>query len=212
MLAIALALAAAAAEPQPSRRLPAAEPAASEIRAARAAALARMGEPSVEAVQRAAAAQLDSEVEQLASLRRRARRAAWLPRLSAEVEHDDRSTRVVGFTGSGESDYLRLSPGTRAGVRATWELDRLAFSRDELAVAEVQAHAARRRQERVEQATRLFFLRLRLKLDLSAAAPEDALERLRSELELGRVTAELDALTGGLFGGSSAPPASGSAR
>lgn len=212
MLAIALVLAAATAESQPSRRLPASEPAPAEVRAARAAALARIGEPSVEAVQRAAAAQLDGEAEQLESLRRRARRSAWLPRLTAEVEHDDRSTRVVGFTGSGESDYLRLSPGTRAGVRATWELDRLAFSRDELAVAEAQARAARQCRERVEQATRLFFLRLRLKVELALAAPEGTLERLRSELELGRVTAELDALTGGLFGGRSAPAAPGSAR
>jgi hypothetical protein len=210
MLALALVLAVAAAEPQPPpRRPPAAEPAESEVRAARAAALARAGEPSVEAVQRAAAAQLDAEAEQLASLRRRARRAAWLPRLSAELEHDDRSTRVVGFTGSSESDYLRLSPGTRAGVRATWDLDRLAFTRDELAIAEAQAHAARQRRERVEQATRLFFLRLRLKVELALAPPDSALERVRSELELGRVTAELDALTGGLLGRRAAPAAAG---
>jgi hypothetical protein len=212
MLTIALALAAAAAEPQPPRRVPAAEPAQSEVRAARAAALASAGEPSVEAVQRAAAAQLDAEAERLDSLRRRARRAAWLPRLSAELEHDDRSTRVVGFTGSGESDYLRLSPGTRAGLRATWELDRLAFSRDELAAAEAWARAVRQRQERVEQATRLFFLRLRLKVELALAPPEGALERVRSELELRRVTAELDALTGGLLGGGAAPVAARSER
>ncbi len=204
MLAIALVLLAAAAQPA-SRRAPAVpEPAESEVRAARAAGLAWAGEPSVEAVQRAAAVQLDGEAGRLDSLWRRARRAAWLPRLSAEVEHDERTTRVVGFTGSSEADYLRFSPGTRASLRAAWELDRLVFSRDELAVAEAASRLARHRQERVERATHLFFQRLRLKAELAVAPPEGAVERVRAELELGRVTAELDALTGGLLGRAAA--------
>ncbi len=199
MLAIALLLLAAAAGPA-AGRAQVSEPAEPEVRAARAAGLAWAGEPPVEAVQRAAAGQLDGESERLDSLRRRARQAAWLPRLSADVEHDERTTRVVGFTGSAESDYLRFSPGSRAGLRAAWELDRLLFSRDELAVAEASSRLARQREERVERATRLFFQRLRLKVELALAPPEGALERVRGELELGRVTAELDALTGGLLG------------
>jgi hypothetical protein len=200
MLAIALLLTAAAAQPG-ARRAPAAvEPAESEVRAARAAGLAWAGEPSVEAVRRAAASQLEGESERLESLRRRARQAAWLPRLSAEVAHDERTTRVVGFTGSAESDYLRFSPGTRAWLRAAWELDRLVFSRDELAVAEAASRLARQREERVERATRLLFQRVRLKAELALAPPEGSVERVRGELELGRVTAELDALTGGLLG------------
>ena len=211
MLAIALLLAAAVVEPAP-RRAPASEPTEPEVRAARAAALAWAGEPSVDAVQRAAAAQLDRESERLDSLRRRARQAAWLPRLSADVEHDERATRVVGFTGSAESDYLRTSPGSRAGLRAAWELDRLVFSRDELAVAEAASRLARQREERVERATRLLFQRVRLKAELALAPPEGPLERIRGELELGRITAELDALTGGLLGRGAAPPGAGGAR
>lgn len=210
MLAIALLLLAAA-EPAARRPLAALEPSEPEVRAARAWALAQAGEPSVEAVQRAAAAQLDGERERLESLRRRARQAGWLPRLAAEVEHDERSARVVGFTGTSEADYLRLSPGTRAGLRASWELDRLVFSRDEVAVAEAASRLARQREERVERATRLFFQRLRLKAELALAPPEGALERIRGELELARVTAELDALTGGLIARGAAP-ATGAGR
>lgn len=175
-------------------------PADSEVRAARAAALAWAGEPSLEAVQRAAAAQLDGERERLDSLRRRARQAAWLPRLSAELEHDERTTRVVGFTGAAESDYLRTSPGWRGGLRAAWELDRLLFAREELALAEAMSRLARQREERVERATRLLFQRVALKAELLLSPPPDAPERARRELELVRVAAELDALTGGLLG------------
>jgi hypothetical protein len=175
-------------------------PADSEVRAARAAAVAWAGEPSVEAVQRAAAAQLDGERERLESLRGRARQAAWLPRLSADVEHDERTTRVVGFTGAAESDYLRTSPGWRGGLRAAWELDRLVFAREELALAEAVSRLARQREERVERATRLLFQRVSLKVELFLSPPPDAPERARRELELARVAAELDALTGGLLG------------
>ncbi|HEU4385041.1 MAG TPA: hypothetical protein VFR85_16275 [Anaeromyxobacteraceae bacterium] len=197
MLAMALLLLAAA-EPAGSRSPPPPVP-ESEVRAARAAALAWAGEPSVESVQRAAAAQLEGEREHLDSLSRRARQSAWLPRLGAEVEHDERTTRVVGFTGAAESDYLRTSPGWRAGLRVSWELDRLVFSRDELAVAEAASRLARQRQERVERATRLLFQRVGLKAELVLEPPTDALQRAQRELELVRIAAELDALTGGLL-------------
>jgi hypothetical protein len=190
----------AAAQPAAGRSHPPPEPVDSEVRAARAAALAWAGEPSVEAVQRAAAAQLDGERERLDSLRRRSRQAAWLPRLGAEVEHDERTTRVMGFTGAAESDYLRTSPGWRTGLRATWELDRLVFSRDELAAAEAAGRLARQREERVERATRLLFQRVGLKAELLLSPPSDPLQRALRELELARVAAELDALTGGLLG------------
>lgn len=205
MIALALLLLAAAEPPAAGRGQPALPEA--EVRAARAAALAWAGEPSVEAVQRAAAAQLDGERDRLDSLRRRARHAAWLPRLAADVEHDQRTTRVVGFTGAAESDYLRTSPGWRGGLRAAWDLDRLAFSRDELAVAEAATRLARQREERVERATRLLFQRVGLKAELLLSPPPDALLRAQRELELARLAAELDALTGGFLGrGSGAAP------
>lgn len=207
MLAMALILAAAAAQPA-ARRAPIFEPSEPEVRALRAAALAWAGEPSVQAVQRAAAAQLDAEWERLDSLRGRARQAAWLPRLRAEADHDERSTHSTGYRGSTEFDTLRLTPGTRVGLSASWELDRLVFSRDELAVAEAASRLARQREDRVERATRLFFQRLHLKAGLSLAPPEGTLERVRGELELSRTTAELDAITGGLFR-APAPPGAG---
>ncbi|HYQ81484.1 MAG TPA: hypothetical protein VEP68_08285 [Anaeromyxobacteraceae bacterium] len=204
----ALLLLLVATDPPASRAQPPPPPAEAEVRAARAAALAWAGEPTVEAVQRAAAAQLDGERERLDSLRSRARQAAWLPRLSAEMEHDERTTRVVGFTGAAESDYVRTSPGWRGGLRAAWELDRLLFAREELALAEAASRLARHREERVERATRLLFQRVSLKAELWLSPPPDPAERARRELELARVAAELDALTGGLLGrGWTAPGA-----
>lgn len=222
MVALALVLAAVAGEtaarraprhadpatPRSARADPGiAAPAAgdAEVGAARALALAAAGEPSVEAVQQAVAARHSRELERLGSLGRRARLAAWLPRLSADFERSERWTRVVGLTGSAETDYLRLSPGNQMGLRAVWDLDRLVFSRDELAAAEGAARLARLRDEEVERATRLYFHRLRLKVDLALAPPGEARGRAAAQLDLEQATAELDALTGGLFARGRSP-------
>lgn len=221
MFALALVLASVAGEPAARRAPRQADPVTlrfaadqgitapaagdAEVGAARALALAAAGEPSVEAVRQAVETRCALELERFGSFGRRARLAAWLPRLTAEFEHAERWTRVVGLTGSAEADYLRLSPGNQMGLRAVWDLDRLVFSRDELAAAETAARLARLRDEEVERATRLYFHRLRLKVDLALAPPAEARGRAGAELELAQATAELDALTGGLYTRGSSP-------
>lgn len=196
-------LAAAPATPhQTAAALPRASPAAPEVAEARAAQLlARLadGEPGVEEVQRAAAAGVPADPEELESWRRRAGRAAWLPRLSAEVRREDRTYRIYGLTGSGEVDYLRAAPGTVAAVRAVWDLGALIFSPDEVRAAEAAARLLRHRGDLVTRATRLYFERQRLRAALVLSPPEDVAERADRELALEEMTAELDALTAGLF-------------
>jgi hypothetical protein len=125
--------------------------------------------------------------------------AALLPRITAEYRQDERSYRVVGLQGSGEVDYLRLAPGTAFAVRATWDLGALVAAPGELAAAAEAAARARRREEAVKRATDLFYERRRLRLELLVAPPATALERAAAELEVERLGAELDALTGGLL-------------
>jgi hypothetical protein len=204
-LALALAAASVAASrleappgPGPSRS-PRAPAELAELQAARILARLADGEPDVETVQRAAAAAARADPEELDSWRRAAGRAAWLPKLSAQVSREDRSWRVYGLTGSGEVDYLRAAPGLEVQVRAVWELDALIFSASEVRAAEAAAHLLRRREELVARATRLYFERQRLRVALLLAPPEDPAERMERELALEEVTAGLDALTGGLY-------------
>jgi hypothetical protein len=163
----------------------------------RAVSAIAAGEPTIAEVQaaaarRAGAAPSDSYVA-------RARLAALLPRLTAEVRRDERTQRIVGLQGAGEVDYQRLSPGTVVALRATWDLGDLVAARGELAGESAAALRARRREEAVRRATALFYERRKLRLELWLAPPEDALVRARAELEVERLGAELDALTGGMF-------------
>ncbi len=126
----------------------------------------------------------------------RARMAALLPRLTAEYRHDVASNRVVGLQGSGEVDYLRLAPSDTFLVRATWELPSLVASPSEVtAGAQAQARA-RRRGEAVERVTKLFFERQRLRVALLLSPPPDPVARAQAELDIARLAAEIDALTG----------------
>jgi hypothetical protein len=108
---------------------------------------------------------------------------------------------VTGLQGSGEVDYLRLAPGRALIVRATWELGDLVAARGELAAAAADGERARRRAEAVRRATALFYDRRRAQLALMLAPADAALARGEAELEIDRLGAELDALTGGLMSG-----------
>jgi len=191
LVLLALALAAPPLSPAPS-----APPAAQALDAdpprevLRALALAAAGDPDVARVQAAAARQAAAMPERASPL------AALLPRITAEVRHAQESNRVVGLQGSGEVDYLRLSPGTTVAVRATWELGRLAPPPPPGAL-----EAARRREDAVLRATRLYFERRALRARLLLAPPADPAARAEAELEVDRLGAELDALTGGLLRG-----------
>jgi hypothetical protein len=167
--------------------------------ALRALALAGAGDPDLGEVRAAAAREAEGGGGSPRDWARRARLAALLPRLTAEWHHDEQAYRVVGLQASGEVDYQRLSPGTSFAVRATWDLGALVAAREELAAASAAAARAQRREDAVGRATALFHERRRARLALLLAPPATAFAHAEAELAVERMTAELDALTGGLF-------------
>ena len=193
--------------PPPSEAAPppAEAPHAIRAEASRALASAAAGEPSIAEVQEAAAAYDGVAPDRLRSWVARPRSAAWLPRITLDASRTDRDTRVIGVTGTVESDYLRASPSVQLGVRATWDLDQLVFSREEPAAAWTASRLMDRREERVRRATRLYFQRRRLVAQLALEPPRDAVSRAVRENQIDELTAELDAVTGGLFSGRRKP-------
>jgi hypothetical protein len=183
----------------PADPLASAPPGDAAAEARRALASASAGDPD-EAEVRAAAAREAGRAGPLGSgWGRRLRLAALLPRLTAEWRHDEEAFRVVGLQSSGEVDYQHLSPGTTIALRATWELGALLASRDELAAAAAASSRAQRRDDAVARAAALFHERRRARVALLLEPPATALARAEAELAVARMTAELDALTGGLF-------------
>jgi hypothetical protein len=175
-------------------------PPRAEPDAYRALAAVSAGEPGIAEVQEAAAREAERGAPDVEGFPGRSRLSALLPRLTAEYRREERSYRVVGLQGSTEVDYLRFNPGTAFTVRATWDLGTLVAARGEIAGAHASSARAQRREAAVRRATAVFFDRRRAMLALVLEPPATALGRAEAELAVDRLTAELDALTGGIFG------------
>lgn len=193
------------AQPRPAARAPveppppaapavAAPPALSPHRALAAAAA---GDPDIAELQAAAAREAEGDAPE-GSYPWRARLAGLVPRVTAEVRREENTNRVVGLQGSGEVDYLRIAPGNTFLVRATWDLGLLVAAPGELQAGTQAVARAKRRAEAVERVTKLHFERRRLRVALLLDPPASPVERAKAELEVERLGAELDALTGGL--------------
>jgi hypothetical protein len=202
MLPIVMTLLSAAAvlpPPDATGRPPPAPSDEPAVVARRGLAIAARGDPEIAEVQEAAARWAEPLPQGNGSV---ARAAALLPRLTAEFRVEDRSYRVSGIQGSGEVDYTRQAPGWRAGVRATWDLAALVSPPAERVDAKGALDRARRRDEAVKRATSLYYERRALRLVLALTPPTSPPERAAAELEVERLAAELDALTGGGFTGA----------
>jgi hypothetical protein len=195
LLLLVIPLVAVAAEPPPDARGPDAAAAARS-----ALALVSRGEPSISDLQAAAARRADP-LGSIVETPARGRLAALLPRLTAELRIDERSYRVMGLQGTGEVDYARYAPGWLAAVRASWDLARLVEPLADAAAAKGAIERARRREEAIRKVTAIYFERRKLRLALALAPPAATAERADAELELERLAAELDGLTGGAFTG-----------
>lgn len=170
-----------------------------EADALRALGAISAGEPGILEVQQAAAREAERDAPDVEAFPRRSRLAALLPRLTAEYRKEERSYRVVGLQGNTEVDYERFNPGTAFVLRATWDLGSLVAASGEVQAASAVASRAERRERAVKRATAAFFERRRAMLALLLEPPATALARAEAELSVDRLTAELDALTGGLF-------------
>lgn len=192
-----LALLSALAAPPPAMAPP--PPPRPEVDAFRALAAVAAGEPGIAEVQEAAAREAERGGPDVEGYPGRSRMAALLPRLAVEYRREERSYRVVGLQGAEEVDYLRFMPGSALVFRATWDLATLVAARGEIAAAQAASARAQRREAAMKRATAVFFDRKRAMLALLLEPPPTALARAEAELAVDRLTAELDALTGGLL-------------
>lgn len=162
------------------------------------AALARIDAgPSLGELQRAALRQAGVVPGQARRWRRRARVAAALPTLTVQYDH----RLDQGWTldrEAGAADALRSDGGQQGVVRvkASWELDRLIFSADELRVARAAIDVDDWRTRVLVEVTALYFERQRLLLELELAPPTELEAAADSLIRLREIEGLLTALTG----------------
>ena len=159
-------------------------------------------EPSVREVQNAAVEYAKANPERIDSWQARARANAVLPQFRTQFDYDanqDLRTR----TNLDATDARVITEDDDRSyefqVRAQWDLDRLVFEPQELAVARESVRLANLRDRVLDEVTRRYFERRRLQVDLELSPPTDLNDRIRKELRLQELSADIDALTGGWF-------------
>jgi hypothetical protein len=171
------------------------------------------GEPDVRAVQQAALRHAEDGLAGLDRWRRRARWSnlvpdvdgefAWLDQRDSQLQYDEDIT--TGEDGSPTRDEAsnRFVDDLRVralyGVELQFDLSGLVFDRDELSVARESRARTKARAALMAQVTTLYFERRHRQILQRLAAPTNLRERLTLILEIERLTAEIDALTGGWF-------------
>ncbi|MES1207754.1 MAG: hypothetical protein ABUS79_17605 [Pseudomonadota bacterium] len=161
-------------------------------------------DPPVAALRQAATALLGAEPERARSALARVRLAGWLPELRLLVERKFGRTESVDLGPA--ADPTAVSPvgidssnDVRYQARATWDLSKILFNPDEIAVDAEALRAADARREIETVIIRLYFERRRLKLESLGTDDWDMPSGFRRDLRIAEVEAELDALTGGAF-------------
>ena len=108
--------------------------------------------------------------------------------------------RDVNNTETGDSRVTDSANAGRLTIQARWELDRLIFEPGEMDVAREAVRMANLRDRVLDDVTRRYFERRRLQVELELTPPTDLNDRIKKELRLQELTADIDALTGGWFG------------
>jgi competence protein ComEA len=157
-------------------------------------------EPTVREVQQQAIDYMRVHPQEVDSWRLRARTNALAPRLTTQVQgdlNDDR--RTVEKPGDPTIVSQDNDQSGRLVIGAAWDLDRLVFEPQEMAVARESVRIANLRDRVLDEVTRRYFERRRLQVDLELSPPKDLADRVKKELRLQELTADMDAVTGGWF-------------
>jgi len=152
------------------------------------------GLPTIAEVQRATEQAALVRLEDLDGWRGRARASAWLPELGVSYQRNVGEIDTLGIQSNLGIDSHDVEDVSRYGVRATWQLGQLVFSREEVAAAKAALEVQRDRQQLVAHVTELYFEWLRLRARCSGESLPAA-----SALDLAEVTAKIDALTSGFL-------------
>ncbi|MCX6357192.1 MAG: YCF48-related protein [Candidatus Aureabacteria bacterium] len=85
----------------------------------------------------------------------------------------------------------------RLGFKFDWDLGDFLFNPDQIRISDESRDLVELRNDVLEEVTQFYFQRRNLQIDILLSPAEDLRERIRLELQLQEVTANIDYLTGG---------------
>jgi len=160
------------------------------------------GEPKINQVQEAAINYAEVQPEKIMRWRNQAAKRALLPQLSVGI---DRNTSDLwhwegGSTTKSDDDILRRGrDNIDWDITLSWNLGELIWNDDQANIDVRSRLMVQLRDDILDEVNKLYFERLRVKMELDNLTIEERKKRFEKELRLQELTASLDALTGGYF-------------
>ena len=161
-------------------------------------------EPDVREVQKAAIKYAEVDPDKIKRWRRQAAKKAWLPRLSADLGrnttdlwHWETGSSAIGQCGD---DLLRRGKDSLDwDVGLSWDLSSLIWNSDQTSIDVRSRLMVELRNDILDEVNKIYFERIRVKMELDSLSIEERKKRFEKELRLKELTASIDALTGGYF-------------
>ena len=161
-------------------------------------------EPNIKDVQKAAIKYAEVDSEKISRWRKQAAKRAWLPRLTAnlgrnttDLWHWETGSSAIGQSGD---DLLRRGNDSLDwDVGLSWDLSELIWSSDQTSIDVRSRLMVELRNDLLDEVNKIYFERIRVKMELDNLSIEDRKKRFEKELRLRELTASIDALTGGYF-------------
>ncbi len=158
-------------------------------------------EPPVHAVQDAAIRYAEVHPAKIAEWRRRAGISAIMPRMNIGLDKSEADTYEI-YTSS-KHQYSVEGPRKNSDgwdITFTWDLGKLIWNEDQTQIDVRSKLMVQLRDDILDEVTSYYFERRRLQIELlESGSTVDTHSRLRKELRIQELTANLDALTGRYF-------------
>lgn len=164
--------------------------------------LSDMHEIPIQDVQKAAIDYAEVNPEKIQQWRKQASKKAIFPKVSASVNRD---TSELWHWESGSSTKTFddvLVPGNDAigwDITLSWDLGEIIWNNDQTTIDARSRLLVELRNDIIDEVTKMYFERLRLKNELDNLNIEEIKKRFDKELRLAEITASIDAYTGGYF-------------
>jgi len=159
-------------------------------------------EPGIKEIQQAAIRYAEVSPEKIKIWRKQAAKKAWLPQVSVGL---DRNTTDLwhwegGSASKPEDDILRRGNDSLDwDVRLSWDLSKLIYNDDQTSIDVRSKLMVQLRDDILDEVTKLYFERLRVKMEIDNLNIIDIKKHIEKELKVQELTASIDALTGGYF-------------
>ncbi len=159
-------------------------------------------EPSINELQQVAIHYAQVEPEKIKQWEKLAAKKAFFPKVTTSVGRDTADLWHWETGSSTKTGDDLLVPGRDTidwDVSLTWDLGEIIWNPDQTSIDTRSRLLVQLRGDILDEVTKLYFERLRVKNELDNLRIEDVRKRQDKELKLRELAASLDALTGGYF-------------